>query len=117
MSNRTANGAELEAMINRVAESRDRQAFAALFDHFAPRLKSFMLRGGADPETAEEISEERRLVREPTAPAARDVLVIRGEGRCPGDDPRLTLRHDAGARFARLFERAPIGVVVLDVPR
>lgn len=49
-------------MINRVAQSRDRKAFATLFDHFAPRLKSFMLRGGADPETAEEISQEAMII-------------------------------------------------------
>jgi len=29
-----------------VRDNRDRQAFAALFDHFAPRLKGFIMRSG-----------------------------------------------------------------------
>jgi RNA polymerase sigma-70 factor (ECF subfamily) len=50
--------AHLERLVERIAQRRDRQAFVELFDHFAPRLKAFMLRGGADPETAEEITQE-----------------------------------------------------------
>ena len=45
----------------RIASERDRDAFIEMFEHFAPRLKSFMLRGGADPETAEEIVQEAML--------------------------------------------------------
>jgi len=41
-----------------IAERRDSAAFAELFRHFAPRLKSYCLRGGADPATAEEIAQE-----------------------------------------------------------
>ena len=41
-----------------VAETRDRAAFRALFDHFAPRIKAFMLRQGADTTMAEEIVQE-----------------------------------------------------------
>ncbi len=40
----------------------DLLAFVQLFDHFAPRLKAFMLRGGADAETAEEIAQEAMIV-------------------------------------------------------
>ncbi|MBI1179416.1 MAG: sigma-70 family RNA polymerase sigma factor [Alphaproteobacteria bacterium] len=53
--------ARLEDLLDRVAQRRDRQAFVELFDHFAPRLKAFMLRGGADPETAEEIAQEAMI--------------------------------------------------------
>jgi RNA polymerase sigma-70 factor (ECF subfamily) len=52
----------LEALVNRVACQRDRAAFIDLFNHFAPRLKAFMLRGGADPETAEEIAQEAMII-------------------------------------------------------
>jgi RNA polymerase sigma-70 factor (ECF subfamily) len=45
-------------LIDAVALRRDRAAFQELFSHFAPRLKSFSLRGGATPEAAEEIVQE-----------------------------------------------------------
>lgn len=41
-----------------VGRSADREAFARLFAHFAPRLKAFLLRGGADDEAAEELVQE-----------------------------------------------------------
>lgn len=44
-----------------VAENRDRDAFSRLFDHFAPRLKAFGIRSGADPETAEELAQEAMI--------------------------------------------------------
>ena len=37
---------------------RDREAFAALFAHFAPRLKSYMLRLGSSDSQAEELAQE-----------------------------------------------------------
>ncbi|MBO6784609.1 MAG: sigma-70 family RNA polymerase sigma factor [Alphaproteobacteria bacterium] len=37
---------------------RDRDAFAALFAHFAPRVKSYMLRLGSDDSQAEELAQE-----------------------------------------------------------
>ncbi|WP_349358735.1 sigma-70 family RNA polymerase sigma factor [Stappia sp.] len=45
-------------LIVRVAEQRDKTAFAALFDHFAPRLKAYLMRLGADAATAEELTQE-----------------------------------------------------------
>ncbi|MFV3074699.1 sigma-70 family RNA polymerase sigma factor [Niveispirillum fermenti] len=44
----------LNGLLLCVARQRDRQAFVALFNHFAPRLKSFLLRGGMDAGAAEE---------------------------------------------------------------
>lgn len=44
-----------------VAETRDRRAFATLFDHFAPRVKSYMLRLGANAAQAEDLSQETML--------------------------------------------------------
>ncbi|MDB5569739.1 MAG: polymerase sigma factor [Hyphomicrobiales bacterium] len=46
------------ALIVAVATARDRQAFAALFDHYAPRIEAWLIRSGADPTTAEEICQD-----------------------------------------------------------
>jgi RNA polymerase sigma-70 factor, ECF subfamily len=48
-------------MIGAIAARADRGAFAALFGHFAPRVKSYMLRLGADPRLAEELAQETLL--------------------------------------------------------
>lgn len=53
-----AIGADL---ILAIASTQDRAAFAELFQHFAPRVKSYMLRLGAPPETAEELAQETLL--------------------------------------------------------
>lgn len=44
-----------------VRDSRDRAAFAELFDHFAPRLKGFIMRSGTPSGQAEEIVQEVML--------------------------------------------------------
>lgn len=51
----------LACMISRVAEARDRQAYAALFKHFAPRVKAYLRRGGMDAGEAEELTQEVML--------------------------------------------------------
>lgn len=50
-----------EAQLAAVGRDRDKQAFLSLFDHFAPRLKSFLMKGGATPEQAEELVQEVML--------------------------------------------------------
>lgn len=42
----------------RVRDDRDRQAFAELFTHFAPRVKGFLINSGADATTAEECAQD-----------------------------------------------------------
>lgn len=44
-----------------VRDQRDKTAFAGLFDHFAPRLKSMLLKGGLADNIAEEIAQEVML--------------------------------------------------------
>ena len=44
-----------------VRDQRDRIAFAALFDHLAPRLKGFVMRSGASAALAEEIVQDVML--------------------------------------------------------
>jgi RNA polymerase sigma-70 factor (ECF subfamily) len=46
------------ALMARIAGSRDRAAFAALFERYAGRVKAFMIRSGAAPDAAEEAVQE-----------------------------------------------------------
>ena len=50
-----------DKMIEAIAQSQDKSAFTKLFEHFAPRLKSYVMRLGADDRTAEEVSQEAML--------------------------------------------------------
>lgn len=43
-------------LIGRVAQG-DREAFKSLFEHFAPRLKGFMIKAGCSADEAEEIAQ------------------------------------------------------------
>lgn len=53
--------AEYDRLIQAVARNRDREAFAALFDHFAPRLKAYLMRSGAAPAAADDFAQEAML--------------------------------------------------------
>ena len=44
-----------------VARHRDREAFGRLFDYYAPRVKAYLRRLGADPQQAEELAQEVML--------------------------------------------------------
>jgi RNA polymerase sigma-70 factor (ECF subfamily) len=48
-------------LILRIAADADRAAFATLFQHFAPRVKSYLLRLGAPNGAAEELAQETML--------------------------------------------------------
>ncbi len=52
---------DANALISAIARSGDRAAFAALFDHFAPRVKGLLMRGGTPAELAEEVAQETLL--------------------------------------------------------
>jgi RNA polymerase sigma-70 factor (ECF subfamily) len=56
-----AAAADLADLIERVAAAADREAFASLFTHFAPRLKSYLLGLGARPAAAEELVQDTLL--------------------------------------------------------
>lgn len=49
---------EFADLVDRVARLRDRDAFARLFDHFAPRINAYLLRLGTDNGSAEELAQE-----------------------------------------------------------
>ena len=44
-----------------VADRRDREAFTRLFDHFAPRLYSYLVRLGTEAAAAEEITQDAMI--------------------------------------------------------
>lgn len=42
----------------RIRDDRDRRAFAEVFEHFAPRVKGFLMRTGTDASLAEECTQD-----------------------------------------------------------
>jgi RNA polymerase sigma-70 factor (ECF subfamily) len=57
----TRPSAEFNLLVQQVAATRDRAAFAALFGHFAPRVKAWLVRQGAAPAQAEDLAQEALL--------------------------------------------------------
>jgi RNA polymerase sigma-70 factor, ECF subfamily len=53
---------EAADLIEAIAARQDRSAFAALFRHFAPRVKAFVMRGGADADAAQEVVQEAMVL-------------------------------------------------------
>ncbi|MDG2244269.1 MAG: sigma-70 family RNA polymerase sigma factor [Rhodospirillaceae bacterium] len=45
-------------LLVRIAEHRDKDAFSQLYAHYAPRVKSYLMRQGADQASAQELSQE-----------------------------------------------------------
>jgi RNA polymerase sigma-70 factor, ECF subfamily len=48
-------------LIEAIGRRQDRAAFSALFEYFAPRIKAFMLRSGANESTADDLAQETML--------------------------------------------------------
>ena len=57
----TPSAAYLAEQMRLVATARDRTAFARLFDHFAPRVKSYLMRLGAPAPLADDLAQETML--------------------------------------------------------
>ena len=53
---------EHDLLVVRVAQARDRAAFAALFAHFAPRVKAWLMCQGAPASQAEDLAQEALLM-------------------------------------------------------
>lgn len=49
---------EFVVLVGRIRDDQDRAAFAQLFRHFAPRVKAFLMKSGADAGLAEECTQE-----------------------------------------------------------
>lgn len=56
-----ALGAEMSAALARVAETRCRTSFELVYEHFAPRVKAYLLRLGASDAQAEDLAQEAML--------------------------------------------------------
>ena len=52
---------EWDAAMVAVAQQRDRDAFMRLFDHFAPRVKGYLIKQGAEPALAEDLAQDVML--------------------------------------------------------
>jgi RNA polymerase sigma-70 factor (ECF subfamily) len=59
-SRRASGFGERDYLVLAVAQSQDRKAFAELFEYFAPRVKSYLIRLGAS-DIAEELAQEVML--------------------------------------------------------
>jgi len=57
----TPDRTEWSRLIAAVAAQQDRAAFGALFEYFAPRIKTYMQRSGATEASAEELAQETML--------------------------------------------------------
>ncbi len=58
MGSAEPEGTDWVAAVAAVRDRRDAAAFAALFRHFAPRIKGFLMKSGTAETTAEEVAQE-----------------------------------------------------------
>src|SRR5215469_11133626 len=56
------SGSTFEELIVAIGIRQDRSAFAALFAHFAPRVKAYLMRTGSDSSGADELTQEVMLL-------------------------------------------------------
>jgi len=61
MSDEAEGALEHDRLIEAVALRRDREAFARLFEHFAPRLKAWLMKSGATAAAAEDFAQDAML--------------------------------------------------------
>lgn len=54
----TTNELDWAGMMVAVRDRQDKAAFAALFGHFAPRVKGFLMKAGSDAATAEDCAQD-----------------------------------------------------------
>ncbi len=63
-----------EDLLVAVGKNRDRDAFVRLFEHFAPRVKSFLLKSGMNAAQADDLAQETMLTVWRKAPQFNPVL-------------------------------------------
>ena len=54
----SGQGTEWVILLRKVADDQDTDAFTALFEHFAPRVKAFLMKSGAEHAMAEECAQD-----------------------------------------------------------
>lgn len=52
---------DFDALLVAVGKNQDRESFIALFEYFAPRVKSFLMRRGTEEGQADELAQETML--------------------------------------------------------
>lgn len=52
---------QFESCIQTIAQNKDKDAFIQLFEYFAPRIKSFLIKGGMSLDQADELSQDTML--------------------------------------------------------
>lgn len=109
------SGQDVAGLICAIAREKDRAAFVTLFRHYAPRIKTWLIRRGAAAEAAEELAQEALLTiwrkagafdpAGASAPAwiftiARNLWIdrVRHEGRAKLHDVYELLEGDAPER-------------------
>jgi len=50
-----------EDLLVDVGQNQNKESFIQLFEHFAPRIKSFLIKGGANESNADELAQETML--------------------------------------------------------
>ncbi|MED5550262.1 MAG: sigma-70 family RNA polymerase sigma factor [Pseudomonadota bacterium] len=56
-----SDAARLASLLERVGRQRDAQAFRVLFDHFAPRIRSFLMKRGVSAALADDLTQDVML--------------------------------------------------------
>lgn len=57
-SSNTTDGPDWVVVLTAIARDQDQEAFSALFRNFAPKVKAFLLKSGADESLAEEVMQD-----------------------------------------------------------
>jgi RNA polymerase sigma factor (sigma-70 family) len=52
---------DFNSLIQKIGTHKDKQAFVEIFNYFAPRLKSFLMKGSLTPDQAEELVQETMI--------------------------------------------------------
>jgi RNA polymerase sigma-70 factor (ECF subfamily) len=130
----TTPAPSMSALIVTIAERGDREAFTVLFNHFAPRVKSYLLKLGASSETADELAQETLLTVwrkarafDPARAAASTWIfaiarnlridVARREVRhLPGEDPLIDEPPSPGARLEAAQDERRLAVALAALP-
>lgn len=115
------------ALMDRISQDKDVTAFTRLFEHYAPRMKAYVMRHGTDAAAAEEVAQEAMLTvwrrastydRQRAGPSAwifaivrnKRIDMIRRENRpeLDPDDPILggdpPVQPDEGLEFSQRSE-------------
>jgi len=57
----SAESRKLSELLVRVGQARDRSAFRDLFDHFAPRIRAFLIQRRVVPAAADDLTQDVML--------------------------------------------------------